>query len=612
MFQSRSPRYPVRFDAVIDDGDRSLSAPVTNLSETGLFLETTTGLKAGARVRIIPLTQEAGGLSEFEGEVVRTQNPVKTGGVKRAPGIAIRFVHLLPPDKARLLKFCRKALGGPTANDDKDDEERSTRRMPSQAKAKKGSTKVGKTTASSAVARKKKEFKNPAKATEVDALVDLTADAALVDEQAIEATAVTPKIKTSESEAEFFAKGESFADGAPLDAASVIETQDQSVIVHAQTGAGDARSFLRADPDSQQLAAPQSSKAADELEALEREIDAVDADTPTRDFASEDDAATQLLVTDDASAPLPNASSVAEKGGEVTNRFDDDEGETEAFVYSDQQPKPKLTFFSRFSGAPAEDNAHVASAPPGTGRYDNGIYFAAMGAALALVVVGLTGAHDALDARHSALETQVLMAQAEHTKTQRAVATTSATIASVSIGQRALSKALTGPRLSATAAVSPIGDGVNVLVEAQSRLDNQSAEPLVPNFSRTRIFLKEVRPRAAGQAPLAVDDPLAKGARGWIEIVDDAKRIEKPYYGEFELGRRLKKRLKKASEGLTMIPEGESTQAAGRWVLAAGKPAVIAVVQEWYVTPQIEGDPGAEKKGRTLSHTTMLGLPSAK
>mgnify|MGYP000123487272 CR=1 FL=1 len=208
MFQSRSPRYPVRFDAVIDDGDRSLSAPVTNLSETGLFLETTTGLKAGARVRIIPLTQEAGGLSEFEGEVVRTQDPVKTGGVKRAPGIAIRFVHLLPPDKARLQKFCRKTLCGPTANDDKDDE-RSTRRMPSQAKAN-----ASKRTPSAK--RQPKAFKNPAKATEVDALVDLTADAALVDEQPIEATAVTPKVKTSESEAEFFAKGESFADREPV------------------------------------------------------------------------------------------------------------------------------------------------------------------------------------------------------------------------------------------------------------------------------------------------------------------------------------------------------------------------------------------------------------
>ena len=164
----------------------------------------------------------------------------------------------------------------------------------------------------------------------------------------------------------------------------------------------------------------------------------------------------------------------------------------------------------------------------------------------------------------------------------------------------------------ASAAVTPIGDGANVLVEARARLANQSAEPLVPNFARTRVFLKEVRPRAAGQAPLAVDGPLAKGARGWVEIVDDAARTEKPFYGEFDLSRGLKKQFNKASAGLSEVAAGASTSTSGRWVLAAGKPAVIAVVQEWYVTPKIEGDPGAEKKGRTLSHTTMLGLPSAK
>lgn len=597
MFQSRSPRYPVRFDAVIDDGDRSLSAPVTNLSETGLFLETTTGLKAGARVRIIPLTQEAGGLSEFEGEVVRTQDPVKTGGVKRAPGIAIRFVHLLPPDKARLQKFCRKTLCGPTANDDKDDE-RSTRRMPSQAKAN-----ASKRTPSTK--RQPKAFKNPAKATEVDALVDLTADAALVDEQPIEATAVTPKVKTSESEAEFFAKGESFADGEPVEMAAVLETQDQSVIVRAPAAAADERSFLRADPDSQQLAAP--SHADDELEKLEREIDAVDADAPASDFANDDDAATHVFVASADSKEEVGAPSNASAPADT--RFDD-EGETEAYVYSDQKPKPKFTFLSRFATSTDDDGPTTPTTP--AGRYDSGIYFVASAAALALVIVGLTGAHDALDARHSALETQVLSAQASTAKAQLATASTTAAVAKLSAGQQRIEAALLGPRLEASAAVTPIGDGANVLVEARARLANQSAEPLVPNFARTRVFLKEVRPRAAGQAPLAVDGPLAKGARGWVEIVDDAARTEKPFYGEFDLSRGLKKQFKKASAGLSEVAAGASTSTSGRWVLAAGKPAVIAVVQEWYVTPKIEGDPGAEKKGRTLSHTTMLGLPSAK
>ena len=118
MFQSRSPRYRVRFDAVFDDGETYMTGPVTNLSESGLFLETAMPLPAGRSVRIIPVSEEDVGLLELHGEVVR----VEKRGRDEAFGMGVKLKDLRPEDKDSLRRFCEERLGEKTPSEERKGE----------------------------------------------------------------------------------------------------------------------------------------------------------------------------------------------------------------------------------------------------------------------------------------------------------------------------------------------------------------------------------------------------------------------------------------------------------------------------------------------------------
>ena len=106
MFSSRAPRFNVQFTAVYDDGTRYLTAPVTNLSDSGLFIETTAPVVAGTKVRIIPLLPPSRGLPEFDAEVVRIQDTKEELGKAKPAGMGLRFVELEDSALALVQAFC--------------------------------------------------------------------------------------------------------------------------------------------------------------------------------------------------------------------------------------------------------------------------------------------------------------------------------------------------------------------------------------------------------------------------------------------------------------------------------------------------------------------------
>ncbi len=111
MFFSRSPRFPVQFTAVYDDGERYLTAPVTNLSGSGLFIETSAPAVEGASVHIVPLLPPSRGLPELQGVVVRVQNGQAELGRAQPAGMGIKFVALGDGDAEQLRAYCENLKG---------------------------------------------------------------------------------------------------------------------------------------------------------------------------------------------------------------------------------------------------------------------------------------------------------------------------------------------------------------------------------------------------------------------------------------------------------------------------------------------------------------------
>ncbi len=106
--QPRAPRYTVGGLRVIyDTGDGFWSAPVVDMSESGLFVETTHELAPGKQVVIIPdLPEEEEQLPfEIHGVVVRTNEYNLDQHWDRTPGIAFRLEGLTEENFAQLRAF---------------------------------------------------------------------------------------------------------------------------------------------------------------------------------------------------------------------------------------------------------------------------------------------------------------------------------------------------------------------------------------------------------------------------------------------------------------------------------------------------------------------------
>ncbi len=110
----RSIRYDMKFEVVFDDGEAFMAGPVVNVSETGLYIETTMPPPAGTLVRITPLLPESAGLFEFEAEVVRKNDLDYDEHFDRIPGMGLRFVNMSDDEKSHLKTLLDKAKSAAT------------------------------------------------------------------------------------------------------------------------------------------------------------------------------------------------------------------------------------------------------------------------------------------------------------------------------------------------------------------------------------------------------------------------------------------------------------------------------------------------------------------
>lgn len=84
----RAERFSVGFRVVWDDGESYFASEVVNMSESGVFIETTMNVPLGSEVSIIPLVDGAQ-LFEVRGKVVR-ELPA-TDDLDMQPGFGLAF-----------------------------------------------------------------------------------------------------------------------------------------------------------------------------------------------------------------------------------------------------------------------------------------------------------------------------------------------------------------------------------------------------------------------------------------------------------------------------------------------------------------------------------------
>jgi Tfp pilus assembly protein PilZ len=102
--KTRAPRYRVgELSFICDTGESSWAAPLIDVSETGMFLETANTLQVGTRVTLIPDVPDNEKLHfEIPAEVIRIN---ELDAVVRPPGIAFRLLNLSPAQYSELKRF---------------------------------------------------------------------------------------------------------------------------------------------------------------------------------------------------------------------------------------------------------------------------------------------------------------------------------------------------------------------------------------------------------------------------------------------------------------------------------------------------------------------------
>jgi len=107
--RSRAPRFTVGgLKVIYDTGDTFWSAPVVDVSESGIFVETTHTLAPGTRVVLMPDTPEEDQLPfEIHGVVVRSIEYDLDRHWDRTPGIAFRLEGLTVENFELLRTFLR-------------------------------------------------------------------------------------------------------------------------------------------------------------------------------------------------------------------------------------------------------------------------------------------------------------------------------------------------------------------------------------------------------------------------------------------------------------------------------------------------------------------------
>ena len=91
---------------IYDTGEAFWSAPVVDMSESGIFVETVHELAVGTAVTLLPDLKDDETLPfEIRAEVVRTNEYDLDNHFDRTPGIAFRLVDMTPENISQLASF---------------------------------------------------------------------------------------------------------------------------------------------------------------------------------------------------------------------------------------------------------------------------------------------------------------------------------------------------------------------------------------------------------------------------------------------------------------------------------------------------------------------------
>src|SRR6185312_5079624 len=103
-----APRVLVDFEVDYASEDNYLFAYITDISETGIFVRTTSPESPGTRLNLRFRPDDASPQLELEGEVIWV-NPFRPGAADNLhPGMGIRFVELDDDIRDRLLELVRR------------------------------------------------------------------------------------------------------------------------------------------------------------------------------------------------------------------------------------------------------------------------------------------------------------------------------------------------------------------------------------------------------------------------------------------------------------------------------------------------------------------------
>jgi type IV pilus assembly protein PilZ len=103
-----APRVLVDLEVDYASEDNYLFAYITDISETGIFVRTTSPEQPGTRLNLRFRPDDASDQIEIEGEVIWV-NPYRPGAPDNLhPGMGIRFVDLVDDVRDRLLELVRR------------------------------------------------------------------------------------------------------------------------------------------------------------------------------------------------------------------------------------------------------------------------------------------------------------------------------------------------------------------------------------------------------------------------------------------------------------------------------------------------------------------------
>src|SRR5687767_6350966 len=98
--KTRAERYRVSFRIVWDDGESFHTGAIADISESGLFVDTTLAVDVGQAVTVIPLVDGDAPLYQLRGRVVRRIGSVQAA---RRSGIGIQ-IDPLPMEQLSALR----------------------------------------------------------------------------------------------------------------------------------------------------------------------------------------------------------------------------------------------------------------------------------------------------------------------------------------------------------------------------------------------------------------------------------------------------------------------------------------------------------------------------